>query len=54
MENRNRLFTFVAPPTIYLLLFFILPLGIMAVFSFRRGRWEWRSPLIHWTITGSF
>ncbi len=37
MENRRRLLTFVVPPAAYLLLFFLLPLGIMAVFSFRTG-----------------
>ncbi len=37
MENRSRAATVIAPPAIYLLLLFILPLGIMAVFSFRAG-----------------
>jgi len=37
MENRSRAGTLVGPPAIYLLLLFILPIGIMAVFSFRAG-----------------
>jgi spermidine/putrescine transport system permease protein len=37
MENRSRAAYLVGPPALYLLLLFILPLGIMAVFSFRAG-----------------
>ncbi len=37
MENRNRVAALVGPPALYMLLFFLLPLGIMAVFSFRSG-----------------
>jgi spermidine/putrescine transport system permease protein len=37
MENRSRAAFLVGPPALYLLLLFILPLGIMAVFSFRAG-----------------
>lgn len=37
MENRSRVATLVGPPALYLLLLFILPIGIMAVFSFRAG-----------------
>jgi len=37
MENRSRAAYLVGPPAIYLLLLFILPLGIMTVFSFRAG-----------------
>ncbi len=37
MENRSRLLTLVGPPAIYLVLFFILPLGIMTLFSFKAG-----------------
>jgi spermidine/putrescine transport system permease protein len=37
MENRNRAAYLVSPPAVYLLFLFILPLGIMAVFSFRAG-----------------
>jgi spermidine/putrescine transport system permease protein len=37
MENRSRVASLAGPPALYLLLLFILPLGIMAVFSFRAG-----------------
>jgi len=37
MENRSRAAYLVGPPALYLLLLFVLPLGIMAVFSFRVG-----------------
>lgn len=37
MENRKRLLGLVGPPAVYLLLFFLLPLGIMVLFSFRAG-----------------
>ena len=37
MENRSRLYALAGPPAIYMLLFFILPLGIMALFSLRAG-----------------
>jgi spermidine/putrescine transport system permease protein len=37
MENRSRAAYLVGPPAVYLFLLFILPLGIMAVFSFRAG-----------------
>jgi len=37
MENRSRAATLVGPPALYLFLLFILPIGIMAVFSFRAG-----------------
>lgn len=37
MENRSRLAYLVGPPAIYMLVLFILPLGIMAIFSFRAG-----------------
>lgn len=37
MENRSRAAYLAGPPAIYLLLLFILPLGIMTVFSFRAG-----------------
>ncbi len=37
MESRSRLTTLLAPPALWLFLLFILPLGIMAVFSFRAG-----------------
>lgn len=37
MENRSRIAYLVGPPAIYMLVLFILPLGIMAIFSFRAG-----------------
>jgi len=37
LESRSRLTTLLAPPALWLFLLFILPLGIMAVFSFRAG-----------------
>ena len=37
MESRRRTLALVGPPALYLLLLFLLPLGIMAVFSFRAG-----------------
>jgi len=37
MESRRRTLALVGPPGLYLLLLFLLPLGIMAVFSFRAG-----------------
>lgn len=37
MEKRGRIAALVLPPSVYLLLLFVLPLGIMAVFSFRAG-----------------
>jgi len=37
MENRSRLYVLIGPLAIYMLVFFLLPLGIMAVFSFRAG-----------------
>jgi spermidine/putrescine transport system permease protein len=37
MEHPKRLLALIGPPSVYLALFFLLPLGIMAVFSFRAG-----------------
>lgn len=37
MENRSRVAFLMLPPALWLLLLFIVPLGIMAVFSFREG-----------------
>jgi len=37
MEHRKRVAGLVGLPALYMLLFFLLPLGIMAVFSFRAG-----------------
>lgn len=37
MENRSRITTLMLPPVLWLVLLFIVPLGIMAVFSFREG-----------------
>jgi spermidine/putrescine transport system permease protein len=37
MEKRSRLAILIGPPSLYLLVLFLLPLGIMVVFSFRAG-----------------
>jgi spermidine/putrescine transport system permease protein len=37
LENRSRLVALMSPPVLWLVVFFMLPLGIMAVFSFRAG-----------------
>lgn len=37
MENRSRFTTLIMPPATYLFLLFLLPLGVMLVFSFRAG-----------------
>ena len=37
MENRNRFTALILPPTAYLFLLFLLPLGFMLIFSFRAG-----------------
>jgi spermidine/putrescine transport system permease protein len=37
MKNRQRFLTLIGLPSIYLFLLFILPLGLMAIFSFRAG-----------------
>ena len=37
MENRRRILVLMTPPALWLLLLFLLPLGIMTVFSFRAG-----------------
>ncbi|MCC7164713.1 MAG: ABC transporter permease [Anaerolineae bacterium] len=37
MENRSRITILMLPPALWLVLLFIVPLGIMAVFSFREG-----------------
>jgi spermidine/putrescine transport system permease protein len=37
MENRSRITVLVSPPAILLFILFLLPLGIMALFSFRLG-----------------
>ncbi len=37
MENRSRLSILLLPPVVWLFVLFIVPLGIMAVFSFREG-----------------
>ena len=37
MENRQRITFLIGPPALYLLLFFLLPMGIMVFFSFRAG-----------------
>jgi spermidine/putrescine transport system permease protein len=37
MENRKRLAILMGPPALWLLLLFVLPLGIMAVYTFRAG-----------------
>lgn len=37
MENRQRLAILMGPPALWLLLLFVLPLGIMALYTFRAG-----------------
>ena len=37
MKQRQRFLTLIGLPSIYLLLLFIIPLGLMAIFSFRAG-----------------
>ena len=37
MEKRSRFASLIGPPGIYLFLFFILPMGVMFVYSFRAG-----------------
>jgi spermidine/putrescine transport system permease protein len=37
MKNRQRFFTLIGLPSIYLFLLFILPMGLMVIFSFRGG-----------------
>lgn len=37
MENRNRIIALISPSAVFLLLLFLLPLGIMAVYTFRAG-----------------
>lgn len=35
MENKRRLFTLITPPSVFLLLFFMVPLVIMALYAFK-------------------
>lgn len=37
MENRRRFASLIGPPSLYLFLLFLLPLGLMLVYSFRAG-----------------
>jgi spermidine/putrescine transport system permease protein len=37
MDQRGRVLTLMAPPTLWLLLLFVLPMGAMALFTFRAG-----------------
>jgi spermidine/putrescine transport system permease protein len=37
MENRRRFVSLIGPPSVYLFLFFLMPLGVMFVYSFRAG-----------------
>lgn len=37
MEHRSRIIPLVGPPAIFMLVLFVLPLGFMAVYSFRAG-----------------
>lgn len=37
MEDRSRITLLMAPPTLFLLVLFLLPLGMMAIFTFRAG-----------------
>jgi spermidine/putrescine transport system permease protein len=37
MENRNRVIALISPSAVFLIVLFLLPLGIMALYSFRAG-----------------
>lgn len=37
MEKQNRLFVLISPPAMWLLLFYLIPLAMMSVFSLRAG-----------------
>ncbi len=37
MEHRSRISTLVSPPAIFMFIMFVLPLGFMALYSFRAG-----------------
>ncbi len=37
MENRRRFASLIGPPGLYLFLFFLMPLGVMFIYSFRAG-----------------
>ncbi len=37
MENRRRFASLIGPPSFYLFLFFLMPLGVMFIYSFRAG-----------------
>ncbi|GAB4578497.1 MAG: ABC transporter permease [Anaerolineales bacterium] len=37
MEHRSRIFTLISPPALFMLVLFLLPLGYMALYSFRAG-----------------
>ena len=37
MEHRSRIVTLVSPPALFLIVLFLLPIGFMALFSFRVG-----------------
>jgi spermidine/putrescine transport system permease protein len=37
MENRSRFASLIGPPSLYLFLMFLLPIGVMLVYSFRAG-----------------
>jgi len=37
MEHRSRLLTLVSPPALFMIVLFLLPIGVMALYSFRAG-----------------
>ncbi len=37
MEHRSRIFSLVSPPALFMFILFVLPIGFMAVYSFRAG-----------------
>ena len=37
MENRNRIIALISPSAVFLLVLFLLPIGIMAIYTFRAG-----------------
>ena len=46
MENRKRIAILMGPPALWLIFLFLLPLGIMALYTFRAGTAERRADLV--------
>lgn len=49
MEQRRRAAVLLTPPALYLLVLFIVPLGIMATYAFRAGSFGEASGVFTWT-----